>query len=49
MVVKAKQKFEKNRHIKNNDKFKKYLLRGERNVRYYESNLSKLRKGLVVN
>ena len=25
MVVKAKQKFEKSRHIKNNDKSKKYI------------------------
>ena len=28
--------FEKTRHIKNNDKFKKYILRGHRNTRYNE-------------
>ena len=26
-----KEKFEKTRHVKNNDKSKKYILRGERN------------------
>ena len=40
MVVKAK-KLEKTRHVKNNDKSKKYILRGERNVRYYGRNLCK--------
>ena len=36
MVVKVKENFEKNRHVKNNDKSKKYILPGQRNVRYYE-------------
>ena len=36
MVVKVKESFEKTRHIKNNDKSKKYILRGQRNVRYFE-------------
>ena len=36
MVVKVKQSFEKTRLVENNDKSKKYILRGERNVRYYE-------------
>ena len=36
MVEKSKESFEKTRHVKNNDKSKKYFLRGERNVRYYE-------------
>ena len=40
MVVKVKEKFEKIRHIKNNDKSKKYILRGERNVRYHDRVLS---------
>ena len=40
MVVKVKEKFEKTRHIKNNDKSKKYTLRGERNVRYHDRVLS---------
>ena len=36
MVVKVKEKYEKTRNIKNNDKSKKYILRGERNARYYD-------------
>ena len=30
MVVKKKEIFEKTRHVKNNDKSKKYILRGQR-------------------
>ena len=44
MVVKVKETFEKTRHVKNNDKFKKYILRGQWNVRYCERILSKKRK-----
>ena len=44
MVVKVKKKFEKTGHAKNNDKSKKYILRGERNARYYERNLSNKKK-----
>ena len=36
MVVKVKEKYEKTRHVKNIDKSKNYILRGERNVRYHE-------------
>ena len=36
MVVRVKEIFEKTRHVQNNDKSKKYILRGQRNVRYYE-------------
>ena len=36
MVIKVKENFEKTRHVKNNDKSKKYILRGQRNARYYE-------------
>ena len=36
MVVKVKEKFEKTRHVKNKDRNKKYVLRGERNVRYHD-------------
>ena len=36
MVVKMKEKFENTRHVKNNDKSKKYILRGERNVRSHD-------------
>ena len=39
-----KEKFEKDRHFTNNDKFKKRIFRGERNVRYYDRILSKLRE-----
>ena len=41
MVFKVKESFEKTRHVKNNDKFMKYILRGERNTRYYEKNIIK--------
>ena len=34
MVLKVKENFEKTRHVRNNDKFKKYILRGERKRRY---------------
>ena len=44
MSVKLKQTFEKTRNIKNNDKSKKYILRGQRNVRYYERVLSNKNK-----
>ena len=40
MVVKVKESFEKTRHIKNNDKSEKYILRGQRNARYHEKILS---------
>ena len=40
MVVKVKESFEKTRHVKTNDKSKKYILRGQRNVRYQERILS---------
>ena len=40
MVVKVKESFEKTRQVKNNDKSKKYILRGQRNVRYHEKILS---------
>ena len=36
MVVKIKEYFEKTRQVKNNDKSKKYILRGQRNTRYHE-------------
>ena len=44
MVVKIKEKFEKTRQIKNNDKSKKHILRGERNVRYHDRVLSNKKK-----
>ena len=44
MVVKVKENIEKTRHVKNNDKFKNYILRGERNVRYHDRVLSNKKK-----
>ena len=44
MVVKVKNNFEKTRHIKNNDKSKKYILKGHRNTRFYEQILSNKKK-----
>ena len=44
MVVKIKESLEKTRHVKNNDKSKKYILRGQRNVRYHEKTLSNKKK-----
>ena len=41
MVVKVKEYFEKTRHVKNNNKTKKYILRGQRNVRYHEKKVSR--------
>ena len=40
MVVKVEGKLEKTRHVRNNDKSKKYILRGQRNVRYHDRILS---------
>ena len=44
MVIKVEKYFEKTRHVKNNDKFKKYILRGQRNARYYERILTNRKK-----
>ena len=49
MVVKVKESFEKTRHVKNNDKSKKYILRGERNARYHEKILSNKKKSYTFN
>ena len=35
MVVELKEYFEKTRQVKNKDKSKKYILRGQRNTRYH--------------
>ena len=40
MVVKVKESFEKTRQVENNDKSKKYFLRGERTIRYHDRILS---------
>ena len=49
MVVKVKESFEKTRQVKNNDKSKKYVLRGHRNARYHEIILSNKKKSNNIN
>ena len=44
MVLKVKESFEKTRFIKNKDKSKKYILRGQRNAIYHEKILSNKKK-----
>ena len=44
MVVKMKEYFEKTRHLKNNGKSKKNILRGQRKTRYHEKTLSNKKK-----
>ena len=48
MVVKSREYFDKTRHIKNNDKSRKYILRGQRNVRYHERILSNKKKSYNI-
>ena len=48
MVLKVKEAFEKTRHIKTNDKSKKYILRGRRNTRYHERILSNKKKSYNI-
>ena len=47
MVVKLEEYFEKTRHVKNNDKSKKYILRGQRNARYHDRVLSNRKKSYI--
>ena len=49
MVVKLKEKFEKTKHVKNNDKSKKYVLRGQRNTTYHDRVLSNKNKSYKIN
>ena len=44
MIVEVEESFEKTRHVKNNDKSKKYIVRGHRNTRYHEKILSNKKK-----
>ena len=46
---KIKEYFEKTRQVKNNDKSKKYILRGQRNVRYHDRVLSNKMKPIKFN
>ena len=48
MVVEIKESFEKTRHIKNNDKSEKHILRGQRNTRYHEKILSDKKKSYFI-
>ena len=48
MVVKIKEKYEKARQVKNNDKSKKYILRGQRNARYHDKILSNNKKSYNI-
>ena len=43
------EKFEKTRHVTNNDKSKTYILRGETNVRYRHRVLSNKKKSYNFN
>ena len=49
MVVNIKEKYEKTRHVKNNDKSKKYILQGQRKVRYHDRILSNKKKSFNYN
>ena len=49
MEVKVKEYFEKTRHVKNIDKSKKYILRGQRNAKYQERILSNEKKSYNIN
>ena len=50
MVVKVKEYFERTRHIKINDNFKKCILRGQRSTRYHEKILSnKMKSNNFIN
>ena len=47
MVVKVKEYFDKTRHVKNNDKSKKFVLRGHRNARYHEK-YYQIKRNLII-
>ena len=44
VIVKVKQHFEKTRQVKNNNKSRKYILRGQRNAIYHKKILSNKKK-----
>ena len=48
MVIKTKEKYEKTRQVKNNDKSKKYILRGQRNARYHDKILSNKKRNHII-
>ena len=47
MVVKVEEYFEKTRKVKNNDKSKKFVLRGLRNARYHEK-CYQIKRNLII-
>ena len=47
MVVKLKESFQKIRHVKNIDKSKKHILKGQRNAGYHEKILSNKTKSFI--
>ena len=47
MVVKTEESFEKTRHVKKNDKPKKYNLRGHKNAKYHEKIISSKTKSCI--
>ena len=49
MAVKVKEHFEKTRHVKNTDKSKKYILRGQRITTYHKRILSNKMKSYNLN
>ena len=49
MNKKYREKYEKTRDIKNNDKNKKYILKGQRNANYYVKILSKSKENHKIN
>ena len=49
MVIKIKEKYEKTRHVKNNNKSKRYILRGQKNARYHDKILSNKKKSYNYN
>ena len=49
MIVKVNESFEKTRHVKHNGKSKKYILRGQRNIRYHEKTFSNRRNLINCN
>ena len=49
MNRKIKEKYEKTRNVKNNDKSKKYILKGQRNANYYDRILLKSKENHKFN
>ena len=49
MIKKYREKYEKTRNIKNNDKSKKYILKGQRNANYYDRIILKSKENHKIN